>query len=849
MRAIFGSVSIGLRLLLLSLGAVLPIICFSTFVAVRSIESEDSAVERSLRASVRALAIDVEREIANVVRTGLLLRSALDQTPSDHGGGLAAVAAEATKLGLIVTLEPGGASSDAGEIPPAVAGTASVAQPGSVEVQTTGDQSSSQPVRVTVKFPVQAGEADRKVLTVAFAADKFQQIAAEQRLPKRWIDAIVDTTGRVIARSQDPQKYIGRSARQEFLTKATGSDGVITTESLEGIPAVNAYVRLPEVGWIVAVAAPKHVISSPWRQSMLLLAVGAVGSLLIAGAAALVAARTIAPPVLGLARAARALGAGQMPPTPPSGLREADEVGAALRDAFVEIDKREADLVRSEERYRRIFELSPLGIMLATEERRVISANPALYRLLGYEAGELIGQDIAIFTHPDDRTTRAFNDTTEPGRRTVEKRFVHKDGAIIHVRLNVELYRLPEGPPQFLILVEDVTSRTVAERARDKAEERLRHVEKIEALGRLTGGIAHDFNNLLLAISLNLEGLDGELDGSSAERLGEAVHAATLARTLTGQLLAFSRSQSLDPASIDVADTLNAAARMLRRALPPSIEVSVRCHRDLWPVFADRHQFETALLNLALNARDAMQAGGKLMFEAENTVLDEIYRAENPDVQPGEYVMIAVSDTGEGMSAEVLERAFEPFFSTKPTGEGTGLGLSQVHGFVRQSGGHVKIYSEPGRGTTVKLFLGRGSNAAEMRPPERGAPVLAGSGTILLVEDTAAVRNAVRRVLRDHGFAVIDVDTGQEALAILRSAQPLDLLFTDMVLPGPIGGAELAAAAAQLRPGLRVLLTSGFTATKVANLTARRDGVDMISKPYAMQALLERINALLGTQV
>ena len=276
--------------------------------------------------------------------------------------------------------------------------------------------------------------------------------------------------------------------------------------------------------------------------------------------------------------------------------------------------------------------------------------------------------------------------------------------------------------------------------------------------------------------------------------------------------------------------------------------MALRSAADIWPAFADRHQFEAALFNLAVNARDAMPTGGRLEFEADNITLDDAYCAENPDVQPGQYIMIALSDTGEGMSPEVLERAFEPFFTTKPTGEGTGLGLSQVYGFVKQSGGHVKIYSEPGHGTTVRLFLPRAADDPNIQYTDAIAPILRGRGTILLVEDTASVRNAVKRILRDHGFAVIHVGTGQEALAILKSTQSLDLLFTDMVLPGMVSGADLADEAAKLRPGLRVLLTSGFTASNLASLTATRDGVSMISKPYPMQELLERIHTLLGGQ-
>ena len=574
MRRPFVSSSIQVRLLLLAIGIILPIMGFSIFVAVRSIEAERFTIERSLLASVRSLAADVEREVSNIKRTARLLGLTLEHRPQGPGTEFDALASEGKKLGLIVTLDDA-PKTTADERPVPSTAPTSTAQSELVTVETTGTQPPSGSHRVTVKMPVDIGEKDQKVLSIVLPTNNFWQIVNDQQLPAGWLSGIVDLSGLIVARNRDADRFVGKPASRDFLSRATDLEGMFATTSLDGTPVVTAYARLPELGWIVSEAVPKTLLDTPRRQSILLLAVGAIGSLSITCMAALLAGRTIARPVLGLSRAARALGAGRMPPMPPEGLREADEVGEALIIAFDEINEREAALRSSEERYRRIFDLSPLGIMLATSGRAVVSVNPALCRLLGYDATELVGQNVAMFTHTGDRTTHAFADTNERGWRSVEKRFVNKGGVTVYVRLNVELYELPDGTLQFLTLVEDVTSRALAEHSRDKAEERLRHVEKIESLGRLTGGIAHDFNNLLLAISLNLEGLKGNLTEGSAEQLDEALHATELARSLTSQLLAFSRTQSLNAGSIGVNDALGAVPQ------PPTAHAATQYRRGL----------------------------------------------------------------------------------------------------------------------------------------------------------------------------------------------------------------------------------------------------------------------------
>ncbi|WP_273289739.1 CHASE3 domain-containing protein [Methylorubrum populi] len=362
---------------------------------------------------------------------------------------------------------------------------------------------------------------------------------------------------------------------------------------------------------------------------------------------------------------------------------------------------------------------------------------------------------------------------------------------------HLEIRRTPMPDGGFVLTISDMTKRAQAEGV-------LREAQKMQAIGQLTGGIAHDFNNLLQVILGNLEFVRAKLDGDAKlqQRVERAAWAAQRGATLTGQLLAFARKQPLAPAAIDLAATMPDLIPLLRRTLGEHIEVRYVETAGLWPAMADAAQLESAVLNLALNARDAMPGGGRLTIELGNTVLDQEYARHHAEVVPGDYAMVAVSDTGHGMTPEVVARVFEPFFTTKPDGKGTGLGLAMVFGFVKQSGGHVKIYSEPGEGTTVKLYLPRaaGVAAAALRS---SAPVELprGSATVLVVEDEAAVREIACAILSDLGYRVLEAADGEEALRVFgANTASVDLLLTDVVLPGKVRGRELAERIRALRP-------------------------------------------------
>jgi PAS domain S-box-containing protein len=381
------------------------------------------------------------------------------------------------------------------------------------------------------------------------------------------------------------------------------------------------------------------------------------------------------------------------------------------------------------------------------------------------------------------------------------------------------------------------------------AEQALHQAQKMEAVGQLTGGVAHDFNNLLTVVLGNLQLLGLEL-GERPELL-ELVQSATKAAKrgaeLNRTLLAFSRKQRLAPTPVDLNGLIDGMAGMLRRTLGEQIQVVVAPDRQLHPAMADPAQLETALLNLAVNARDAMPQGGTLTIETATAYLDQHYAEREVDVKPGPYVLLAVSDTGTGMTPEVQRRAFEPFFTTKDTGKGSGLGLAMVYGFVKQSGGHLKIYSELGHGTTIKLYLPTGGDLADLAAPAATAtlPQPTGHETVLVVEDEEDVRALVVRLLSGLGYQVLQAGDGRKALELLQQDSPIDLLFTDVVLPGGTNGPELARVAASRRPDIKVLYTSGYTGNAIQQLDALAAEVRLISKPYRIEELARKVRCAL----
>jgi PAS domain S-box-containing protein len=510
-------------------------------------------------------------------------------------------------------------------------------------------------------------------------------------------------------------------------------------------------------------------------------------------------------------------------------------------------DIRRADtaVFESEYRFRRIFEGSPFGMTLSEGDSRcILQANPAFCRTLGYAPGELIGRSLLELTHPDDRVAeRAFPQLVgvDKGWRQREKRYLTKQGGIVWARIRVAVFD-PQGGgrPQLLAVVEDITRQR-------EVNEALRQAQRMEAVGQLSGGLAHDFNNLLGVIIGNAECLLDTMtdDPERADLAQEVLDSALGGAELTRRLLAFGRRQALAPQRIDLSTQMARHVTLLSRTLGPGIQVETVFADDLWPVRADPSQLGDALLNLAINARDAMPRGGVLTIETHNDRVWLEDHAHDTEMTPGDYAVLAVSDTGIGMSAEVRARAIEPFFTTKGPGIGSGLGLSMIYGFVRQSGGYLEINSEVGIGTTVRILLPRAKGNDDTAPyAVQHTSLPTGHETILVVDDSPEMRQVAERHLRFLGYVVLTAENGPAALTRLQGDTPVDLLFTDIAMPEGLTGFQLAEAACQMRPGLKVLFTTGYAGTQDAA------GVPdwqqrLIRKPYRRPELAEKIRAAL----
>jgi signal transduction histidine kinase/ActR/RegA family two-component response regulator len=424
------------------------------------------------------------------------------------------------------------------------------------------------------------------------------------------------------------------------------------------------------------------------------------------------------------------------------------------------------------------------------------------------------------------------------GRR-LEMTGLRADGSEFPVELAINATDV-NGRPIFTGFLRDVT----AER---EAEAQLRQAQKMDSVGQLTGGVAHDFNNLLTVVIGSLDLALGRVQGDVQSVIVSALQAAERGAALVQRLLAFSRRQTLIPEELDFNRLAAEMEDLLRRTLGDDIEIEMKLSPQLWTALADKGQVENALLNLTVNARDAMPAGGKLTIETGNVHLDEDYTAHNPEVARGDYVMLAVTDTGKGMPADVLERAFEPFFTTKEVGKGTGLGLSMIYGFTKQSGGHVKIYSEVGHGTTVRIYLPRQSTAVAAVTPaaamQHDHP--RGGEMILVVEDNADVRAFVVKQLRELGYRVAEAKDGPAALSALADSTPIDLLLTDVIMPGGMTGRQLSDEARHRRPDLKTLFISGYTEDSIVHQGKLDPGVNFLSKPFRRRDLALKVREAL----
>ena len=510
----------------------------------------------------------------------------------------------------------------------------------------------------------------------------------------------------------------------------------------------------------------------------------------------------------------------------------------------------EEELRKSEERFRLLGQsVTDYAIYMLDPDGRVSSWNPGAERFKGYSSNEIIGEHFSKFYTEEDTQVGiprvALQTAQREGRFEAEGWRVRKDGTRFWASVIIDPIRTESGQ---LLGFAKVTRDLTEKRA---TEERLRQSQKMEAVGQLTGGLAHDFNNLLTGISGSMELIQARLAQGRAQEVDRYVMAAQgalkRAAALTHRLLAFSRRQTLDPQPANPNRLMLGLEDLIRRTMGPSIQVEVVGASGVWPIFVDPNQLENAILNLCINARDAMPNGGKLTIETANKWLDE-RAAREQDLPIGQYVSICVTDTGTGMTPEVKAKAFEPFYTTKPLGEGTGLGLSMVYGFARQSGGQVRIYSEVGQGTTMCLYLPRHNADAvveeESINPFPSRPT--GDGEVVLViDDEPTIRMLIGEVLADLGYAVIEAPDGPAGLKVLESNARIDLLITDVGLPGGMNGRQVADAARVSRPALKVLFITGYAENAVVGNGRLEKGMFVVTKPFQMETLASRIKDII----
>jgi PAS domain S-box-containing protein len=506
----------------------------------------------------------------------------------------------------------------------------------------------------------------------------------------------------------------------------------------------------------------------------------------------------------------------------------------------------EQALRESAEQLRAVVETAVDGVVLIDAHGRILVFNPACERLFGYDADDVMGENVNIlmpspYHEEHDKYLENYRISGQRqiigiGREVVGKR---KDGSTFPMDLSVGETQ-KDGEAVFVGVIHDLSERK-------RAEEQLIQVQKMESVGQLSGGIAHDFNNLLTVIIGNAEALGERLKARPdlSQMVDSILSAGMRGADLTNHLLAFSRRQVLTPARIDCSHLISGMEKMIRRTLREDVEIRTNINPELHAAYADATQLQTAVLNLVINARDAMPHGGNLTIAAENIVVDESY---HPDVTPGSYVMIMISDEGQGMTDEVLERACEPFFTTKDVGSGSGLGLSMVYGFVKQSGGHLTIYSEPDLGTCVRIYL----PASEGKTPGATTPIKGaeqpyprGHETILVTEDDPFVLSHARNCLEGLGYRVLAATDGHEAMGLIESDEPIDVLFTDIVMPGGISGFDLAEKAIKLRPRLKILMTSGYAIETLQSRGRLPPDRAILNKPYRKADLARRLRQVL----
>ena len=528
----------------------------------------------------------------------------------------------------------------------------------------------------------------------------------------------------------------------------------------------------------------------------------------------------------------------------------------AVRRAMQEVEEHresrrmEEKLRETEQRLRIVFNESPMGIALVGVDGHPFLTNPALEKMLGYTGGELSRMPFTEFTHPDDCATdqTLYQQLIQGARKSyqIEKRYLHKDGQVIWTRLTVSVARAAAGHPDFAIaMIEDVTERR-------QLEAQFIEAQKMDVIGQLASGVAHDFNNILAVIMGYSDLLMAQLDPESPLRnyAEEIRHASERAARLTQQLLVFSRKQMVQPVVLDLNVVVRDLEKMLRRLIDEHIEMTITPEDHIGRIKADSGYIGQVLMNLVINARDAMPDGGQLTVATRNVTLDENHARHHENARPGDYVMLSVKDTGIGMTDDVKAHLFEAFFTTKPLGEGTGLGLATCRTIVQQCVGHIGFSSEVGKGTTFRVYFPRVDEPLDSDTHLiRAGPVPRGTETLLVVEDDSAVRHLARGVLEAQGYRVLSAVNGQDALRVVHenNGPPISLVVSDVIMP-MMGGKAMAEWLKTTYPGLKILFTSGYTDDTIAHDGVLDAGIQFLAKPYTPATLARKVRGLLDNE-
>ncbi len=837
----------GSYLNLFAAGLILPILLFACILAWYYVTSERQGTIDRARAASREMANAVDQMLSR----SLLILQQLATSTAIRQGNIAVFREDLSHAaGLlghdIVVIRPGQTRPVMSATAPATSLLPELDRASRIyEAQTVTGRSPliSNLIKrdgsdvVALYVPVLAGAETIYVLSADVPASQFRAILSEVELEAGWLAGLTDGNGRLITRPQQHATFAAPPAPSDEQSDRNDVDGVWIGTNTAGDDVAAAYVRFTDTDWTMIVTVPLSILNAPvWRALSVIVAIGGLLTACAIAFASWMGSRLSGALSTLQSAAVQLAGNAEVPPvrTP---VEEINQVGAAISFAAGTALRREAHLSS-------ILETVPSAMVVIDSHGTIRSFSATAERLFGYQADEVAGSNVTLLM-PEPYHS-AHDGYIEHYLRTGERRIMgrsrivtglKKDGTQFPLELHVGEAEVG-GEKVFTGFMQDETEK-------QRIEQELRQTQKIEAIGKLTGGVAHDFNNLLTVINGNLEMLDARLGGRHRQLIADAREASNLAARLTASLLAFGRKMPLNPVHSDVGQIVAATAEMLGRTLGETIEIKTAVKAGCRTV-VDAPQLQNALLNLGINARDAMPKGGRLTMEVSHTELDADYAAAYPEVRPGRYVLIAVSDTGVGMSAETIERAFEPFYTTKPHGAGTGLGLSSVYGFVKQSGGHVAIYSEEQRGTTVRIYLPVASDTTSGKHEfarRSDAPLPRGRGErILVVEDDNRVRHVAVTRLKSLGYSVLEAANGRTALQLIERESGIDLLFTDMVMPG-MSGAELVLEVRRHWPLLPVLFTSGYAEPDaVKNVGVGRE--EWLTKPYSTADLARRLDMI-----